>query len=181
MNPFTFIPKLVLLIVFGSNYLITPNPVVQNKLSPVSEEPSPVLLSGETIIVPFILGAAGVQTTLSYSGIIGVSVSGVGQASGTEWSDAFYVYTNSAGNPVEPHHPIEFYNFTLWIDGGPADNYVQPIPPYNDKHTYNFFIQSSGNPINFSVGDVFTIDNSGNYTINVSEAVVYYMPVVENQ
>jgi hypothetical protein len=180
MNLYALIPKLVLMSVFGMNLINTSRPVAQSQSISVSEGQSSALTVEETIIVPFIFGTSGVQTNQSYFGSIAVSVAGVGQASGTEWSDAFYIYTNSAGQPVEPYHPIELYNFTLWIDGGPADNMVKSIPPYNEKHTYTFFIQGSGSPLNFAVGDLYTIDNSGNYTITVSEAFVCYVPIVEN-
>jgi hypothetical protein len=168
-----------LICVIGLNVLFRSDPSVQSQPANLPQASSSAIPTNETIIVPFASGTAGTQTSQSYSGLTGVSVSGVGQASGTEWSDAFYVFTNSEGEPVEPHHPQELFNFTLWIDHAPADNILQPIPPYNDTHEYTFFIEVSGNPIHFGVGDIFTIDNTGNYTITVTQAFVYFMPVVE--
>ncbi len=49
--------------------------------------------------------------------------------------------------------PDEFYNFTLWINGGPADAYVDPIPPYNPRHIYVFIIDASAARWTFAVGD----------------------------
>ena len=180
MNLNYLIPKIFLICSIGLNFLIRSSLDIQNRSPDLPDGALHVSPANETIVVPFVSGISGVQTSQSYSGSIGVFVSGVGQASGTEWSDAFYVYTNSEGQPVEPHHPQELYNFTLWIDHEPADNIIQPIPPYNDIHEYTFFMAASGNPIHFGVGDIFTIDNAGNYTITVSQAFVYFLPVVEN-
>jgi hypothetical protein len=91
----------------------------------------------------------------------------VGQASGTQWSDAFYIYTDYSGNPITPYHPTEFYNWTLWINGGPADYFVEPIPDYNDTHVYNFTIEAPGGPLTFAVGDTYTVDNTGAYTVEI--------------
>jgi hypothetical protein len=180
MNLINLIIKMFIIYILGLNFLVLSNSGVKRQLAYFPETPSGESPTKETIIVPFASGTTGVQTSQSYSGLIGVSVSGVGQASGTEWSDAFYVFTNSEGELVEPHHPQELFNFTLWIDHAPADNIIQSIPPYNDTHEYTFFFEASGNPIHFGVGDVFTIDNTGNYTITVSQAFQYFMPVVEN-
>lgn len=180
MNLLNLITKMFLTIAIGFNFLAISNSGLKSQSANLPQATLSIYPTNEIVIVPFISGTTGVQTSQSYSGLIGVSVSGVGQASGTEWSDAFYVYTNSEGEPVEPHHPQELFNFTLWIDHQPADNIVQPIPLFNDTHEYTFFMETSGNPIHFGVGDVFTIDNTGNYTITVSQAFVYFMPIVEN-
>lgn len=180
MNLYSLIPKLFLISVLVSTTFINWIPRLQSKQSTMIEGSNEVSIPQETIKVPFESGTSGVQTTQSYDGEITVSVSGVGQASGTEWSDAFYIFTNSAGQPVEPYHPLEYYNFTLWIEGGPADIHVKPIPEYNEAHTYVFFLRSSGNPINFGVGDVFTIDNTGHYTITISEVFINFIPLIEN-
>ena len=130
----------------------------------------------EILTVPFQYGTVGVQTSQSYAGTVSITVAGVGQASGTEWSDAFYIYTDSFGNPVNPWHPTWFYNFTLWINGGPADSFVQPIPPYNDAHIYNFSIIAPGGPLTFAVGDVVGVDNSGAYTVAITRIVLDIKP-----
>lgn len=121
----------------------------------------------EILTVPFILGPAGVQTANSYNGPTAIAVMGVGQASGSQLSDAFYIFTDYEGNPVEPWHPTEFFNWTLWINGGPADNFVDPIPPYNPEHIYVFAITAPGGLLTFAVGDAGTDDNSGEYQIGV--------------
>jgi hypothetical protein len=87
-------------------------------------------------------------------------------------SDAFYIYTDDAGNPIIPWHPTEFYNWTLWINGGPADNFVSPIPPYSPEHVYTFEMLAPGGPLTFAVGDTYTIDNTGAYTVSVVPLLV---------
>jgi hypothetical protein len=123
--------------------------------------------TGETLIVPFVKGTTGVKTNLSYTGTVTVTVTGSGQASGPSWSDAFYIYTAYSGQPIVPVHPTAFYNWTLWINGGPADNYVNPIPAYNPNHAYTFVITAPGGPLTFAVGDTNTSDNAGAYRITV--------------
>ncbi len=146
----------------------------QLQASPLSEgntQITPQVLSssatGETLTVPFTNGTAGVQTSQSYQGIINVTVSGFGQAAGTAFSDAFYIFTDQAGNPITPVPPPGPFNFTLWINGGPADNFVQPIPPFNVNHLYTFQINAPGGPLTFAVGDTFTSDNTGAFTVTV--------------
>lgn len=121
----------------------------------------------ERLTVPFEYGNIGVQTLNSFSGLVLVKVSGIGQASGTQWSDAFYVFTDYDGNPMEPWHPEEFFNFTLWINGGPVDAFLDQIPPYNPRHIYVFQIKVPPGPLTFAVGDAYTIDNRGQYQVVV--------------
>lgn len=148
-------------------------------LTPTVEAPKPIIelqaqqnqaasATAETLTVAFTNGTAGVQTTRSYTGTVAVTISGVGQASGTARSDAFYVYTDYSGQPITPVHPIAFYNWTLWINGGPADNFVQPIPPYNPDHEYTFTISVSGGPLTFAVGDTRVGDNTGAYMVSIT-------------
>jgi hypothetical protein len=121
----------------------------------------------EVLTVPFVQGDAGVWTANSYSGVVRVKVRGTGQASGPAYSDAFYIFTDGEGNPIEPFHPDPLFNWTLWINGGPADLYVNPIPPYNPEHVYVFDIVAPGGPLNFAVGNSYTADNTGSYKVAV--------------
>ena len=123
----------------------------------------------ETLTVPFTNGDVGVQTVNSYRGRVLVKVRGIGQAAGSDWSDAFYVFTDGEGNPVEPWHSTEWYNATLWINGGPADAFLDPIPPYNPDHVYVFQIDVPEGPLTFAVGDSYTVDNGGEYQIVVRD------------
>ncbi|MCB0240179.1 MAG: hypothetical protein KDH08_16385, partial [Anaerolineae bacterium] len=97
-----------------------------------------------------------------------VTVSGVGQASGTAYSDAFYIYTDGQGNPITPVHPPGPYNYTLWINNGPADVFVSPIPAYAPQHVYTFSIAAPGGSLRFAIGDEGSGDNTGEYTVKVT-------------
>jgi hypothetical protein len=121
----------------------------------------------ETLTVPFKDGASGISTENYYSGSVTILVQGTGQAGNTALSDAFYVFTDNDGQSVEPQHFTDFYNFTLWINGEPADTLVNPIPPYNADHVYEFTIQAPGGRLVFAVGDVYLSDNEGYYTIQI--------------
>jgi hypothetical protein len=121
----------------------------------------------ETLTVSFKDGATGVSTENHYSGLVTIIVQGTGQAGGTARSDAFYVFTDNNGENIEPIHPKDFYNFTLWINGEPADTLVDPVPPYNADHVYEFTIKAPGGRLVFAVGDVYVVDNDGYYTVQI--------------
>lgn len=122
----------------------------------------------ETVTAPFVNGPNGVTTVNSYAGNIAITVSGIGQAAGPRYSDAFYVFTDDAGNLIPPEH---HWDFGLCINKQPAENYVA-VPPYNSNHIYQFTISLSGSPqpITFGVCDQYTADNSGSYSITVTGA-----------
>ncbi len=144
-------------------------PIANNENLPTREYLNePISAMAETLTVPFASGTAGVRTSQSYTGLVTVTITGVGQAAGTAWSDAFYVYTDYSGQPITPVHPTSFHNWTLWINGGPADNFVQPIPPYSPDHRYTLIINAPGGPLTFGVGDTLTWDNSGAYIVTVT-------------
>lgn len=121
----------------------------------------------ETLPVSFKDGATGISTENHYAGDVTILAQGTGQAGGTAWSDAFYVFTDGNGQLIDPVHPKDFYNFTLWINGEPADTLVNPIPPFNADHTYQFTIKAPGGQLVFAVGDVYVADNAGYYTIQI--------------
>jgi|SRR5450755_1805773 len=125
----------------------------------------------ETLTVPFVNGINGTTTINSYTGFVTISVSGYGQASATQCSDAFYIYTDNSnvqgtcGNPITPYHD----GFGLCINNQAVDNYVTAIPPYSSSHTYQFTISVGSSPqqLTFGVCDLYTSDNSGSFTIVV--------------
>jgi hypothetical protein len=121
----------------------------------------------ETLTAPFSNGPNGATTANTYTGSVSISVSGSGQASATAYSDAFYVFTDNAGNPITPeHHP----DFGLCINSQSVDQYVAPIPAYSSTHIYNFTITASGpEHLTFGVCDTYTVDNTGSFTITVKQ------------
>lgn len=116
----------------------------------------------ETLTVPFTGGPYAATTQLAYSGSVSVMVSGVGQAAGTQWSDAFYIYS-----PGTPTHPTEPLNWVLAINGQHAENFIGSVPPYDSSHVYTFQLNAPGGQLTFGVGDTMTSDNTGSYTVTL--------------
>jgi hypothetical protein len=123
--------------------------------------------STETFIVPFSKLDA-TWTTHTYQGEVTLTLSGVGQAGGIDYSDAFYLYTD---NGVPSGFP-KTHAFDLEIDGqraiitlGLEDN----PPPYNREHVYvvTYDVGATPRRIAFRQTDVYTSDNSGEYEIKV--------------
>lgn len=131
-------------------------------------EPVIYITQNETLTVPFIQGTKGIQTQQVYKEDVTIIVSGVGQADGTNWSDAFYIYTDKFGIATKPLHPATRYNEMLWINGQPADAFLaQTVPPFRADHTYKFTINAPVGHLIFAVGDKYPKDNSGSYTITI--------------
>lgn len=132
--------------------------------------------AAETLTVPFIFGGVGVRTANAYRGATTVTVSGVGQASGMQKSDAFYIFTDTDGKAIRPYHSNEYYNAALWIDFGPADRFLRQIPAYNPLHIYQFQIDAPGGQLRFGVGDGYAADNRGAYKVHVRDGRVADAP-----
>jgi serine/threonine protein kinase len=127
--------------------------------------PTPTPKPPETITVDF-TNPNGTQTTNSYQGSVTASISGIGQASQTQWSDAFYRYTNTTGTPTtSPGHPD---CWVLWINNEDP-SYFGQLPGYNSGHTYTFSLNAPGGTINFRVCDDVYSDNTGTYTITLTQ------------
>ncbi len=151
----------------GRHLTVIPRPPITP--SPLPSPSPPPTCQPETLNVPFNKGTSGTTTVNYYQDCLTIGITGVGQASGKEWSDAFYVYTDSQGNPLpNPIHYTLKYNWTLWINGRSAEYLIpnQEIPPYNSNHTYNFTVcLPEQTKLIFGVGDIWTVDNTGAYTI----------------
>lgn len=134
--------------------------------------------SGETLIAHFVNGPNGATSQQEYSGTVIITVSGIGQASSTQYSDAFYILTDNDGNPIEPWHATLLYNRVLWINGQHAEDSIldQQVPAYRDDHTYTFEIDAPGGYLAFGVGDVGTGDNTGSYAISIGNSSTCSIP-----
>jgi outer membrane protein assembly factor BamD (BamD/ComL family) len=118
----------------------------------------------ESVNVPFDGGPASTRTRYSYSGRVFITVSGTGQASGTDYTDAFYVFADSEGNKLSP----EMIGFSLTINGQLAKNLIPQgqVPTYRDDHVYTFDINAPGGGLYFGVDDQ-SDDNTGSYRVNL--------------
>lgn len=146
----------------------------------------------ETVVAPFTTTAGNVTTNL-YSGLVLLTVSGTGQSAGTSLNDAFYFNI-----PENPTHLADFFQLvtttgTSVFSGGlnPNDTYrhivydvnagtaVTPpyVPPFRTDNTYTFIINlntlvpapAGPSILRFGVDDGVVIDNSGAYTIHITQ------------
>ncbi|MBV9209653.1 MAG: right-handed parallel beta-helix repeat-containing protein [Acidobacteria bacterium] len=124
---------------------------------------------GENLTAQFNGGVYAVTSALTYRGLDTVTVSGVGQASGGDYSDAFYIFADGNGNPVTPWHPTGQYNWLLTINGAHPEDLIRDhqIPAYRPDHRYTFQIVAPAGALTFGVGDAYTPDNTGSYAIGL--------------
>jgi hypothetical protein len=131
--------------------------------TPVRAEPTAI---GETLVVDFMAGQYAVTSQNEYSGQVTVVITGIGQASGTQFSDAFYLVSDYTGKPITP---ILSEGFTLAINGNSARFMLpgQQAPPYRGDHSYTLVVNAPGGKLTFGVMDVYTFDNAGSYIITI--------------
>ncbi|BDI32342.1 hypothetical protein CCAX7_43930 [Capsulimonas corticalis] len=136
-------------------------------------------LPQENLTATFTQPDGGV-TNKAYSGYVLLDVKGVGQSYGTDYNDAFYLYTGQfAGSPANGH---DFGNYQLAFDSQPlvifntsrnaANFIVGALPPYNPLHDYQFILNtglSIPEQLHFGVSDGGFSDNTGEYQINVKQ------------
>ncbi len=139
----------------------TPQPT-----SPPTPTPTPTAQRGtsETLTVSFL--NSGTQTVNNYSGTVTVTVSGAGGVSPKGISDAFYMYKDFYGNPLNP--PQHASCWVMDINGAPSQDFV-PIPQYNTSYWYQFTMYAPGGPLNFSICDHNRADNHGTLTVTITQ------------
>jgi len=128
----------------------------------------------ETLTATFTRADGGV-TVNSYDDDVLLDVTGTGQSQGTNYNDAFYVYT--IGMPT--HDPLKFqmtYSPHTLVASDPSQdavNYVVGgLPAYEPSHDYTFLLNtglSTPGQLHFGVSDGDFADNTGAYTITVTE------------
>jgi hypothetical protein len=133
----------------------------------------------ETVNAPFTTPDGAVTSGL-YDNIVQITVSGVGQSLGSDFNDAFYIYADGSGNPIGPTNDPNYYQMTFGtttlVPFDPAQNIknflVGPLPAYSSTHIYSFDINTgvtTPTQLHFGVGDGDFADNSGAYTITVTQ------------
>ena len=136
---------------------------------------TPPCVGGEALTVPFKPGSSVPKTTRSYSGRVNITATGTGQAFSGRSSDAFYLFSDSAGNPLtNPQEPATSDGFLLMIDGQPAKKSITTgsIPSYKDNHTYQFAALGKGTTFTFDVGEPKTSSNTGQLLLTVCPATM---------
>ncbi|MFZ5911558.1 MAG: hypothetical protein ACOYYU_16210 [Chloroflexota bacterium] len=148
-----------------------PNGIPMVTVVPTEVPPTEISVASfneqETLTVSFQDGTRGTSTAYEYYGTLLIVAEGVGQAASLEWSDPFYIFTDTDGQRITPWHPTQYYNWTLLINGEPVDSFVEFILPYNSNHIYKFFINAPGGYLVFAIGDLYTPDNNGYFTITI--------------
>jgi hypothetical protein len=122
----------------------------------------------EHLTVPFTGSYNAAYTQYSYKGRVFVTVSGIGQSAGTQYTDAFYLFADGEGRSIMPEHPTDWI---LTINGDRA-SYLIPngeIPLYRSDHIYNFEIIVPDGTLSFGVSDGFASDNTGSYMITLCQ------------
>lgn len=125
----------------------------------------------ENLTALFTAGPTAVTTENSYAGALTVTVTGYGQAAGTSCTDAFYGFAGTIASPCDTPFPSQPANeFGLYVNGISATDWVASTPDYRDDHTYVLHLRVTGRPITltFGVGDTYTVDNSGAFSISVT-------------
>jgi len=131
----------------------------------------------ETITVSF-AEPDGAVTTGLYSGIVDVTISGVGFSFGPEWNDAFYIYSMG-----EPYQNSYYYQLSFGTQplvpldpGQNAANFlVGVVPAYNPDHVYSFQLNTGVTTpvqLHFGVSDGNFSDNGGSFELTVSQAAI---------
>lgn len=130
----------------------------------------------ETITSSFLQSDGG-TTLKSYSGIVHVTVSGIGQSQGTNWNDAFYLFDGNNIAYDSFYYQLTFSSSPL-VGYAPAQDAVNFIvgiqPSYDPSHIYSFDLNTGAvtpTQLHFGVSDGIFSDNSGAYTIEISAAV----------
>ncbi len=134
--------------------------------NPLDKIPDYETLPTETLVVPFDRGEATI-TKFQYWGSVRIVIEGAGQAAGTAYSDAFYLYTDASGQPLEIRQTAMF---DLEIDGQRAISGIEgDPPPYNNDHLYAVLVDAGprARHLAFRISDEAVGDNSGQFTITV--------------
>jgi len=133
-------------------------------------------LGGEILYAPF-SQTGGVATAGVYSGDVWVTVSGAGQALGSDYSDAFYVLPGPGTGYSSPTR-IGYWDLAVGaspINGSgsqeASNSIVGPVPAYNSSGVYSFQMDIGSAPTHlyFGVDDNILSDNAGAYTIAITE------------
>ena len=130
--------------------------------------PTPTPHPSEQLVAYFISGESAATTKYTYTGTVSISVSGTGQADSTSYSDALYIYTATNGSAITPKHSD---CWVLYIDAQSVQTFTpnNSVPAYQSSHSYSFSINAPGGTITFGVCDSYTSDNTGYYSITVTQ------------
>jgi len=143
----------------------------------------------QTLTVNFSSGTTPTTTTSSYSGCFNIEVSGYGEAAGTQFSDAFYRFTDASHNNIAD--PVHYTlgngdnNFALIINGN-SPTYL--IPGHEGRWMKKYPATSPGARGMFSMtwdsqNNQVILYGGANYADSTfySDTWVYLPPASENE
>lgn len=127
-----------------------------------------VCRKSEELQVFYSQGLPGSRSEYSYSGPVNLTIEGSGRASGSAYSDAFYLYTDGEGRSITPEYPQDWI---LTINSKLAQTFIgdQVVPPYSPDHVYNVEIIAPGGELQFGIDDGYTADNDGSMHITICQ------------
>jgi hypothetical protein len=129
--------------------------------------------ASEILFAPF-SQPGGAGTIGTYDGIVSVTIAGLGQALGTDYSDAFYVLTPTPTR--EGYWDLAFSTSPLTgnISEEASNFIVGPIPAFNPSGIYSFNLNTgvtTPTTLYFGVDDDILTDNTGAYVLVISQVV----------
>jgi hypothetical protein len=139
-----------------------------NDENPLDKIPDYETLPSETLVVPFNRGEP-IYTEFEYWDKVRLVIEGTGQTTGTAYRDAFYLFTDASGQPLETPQTA---TFELEIDGERAITALGLTgdpPPYDPKHLYAVIYDAGprARRIAFHLSDENVGDNTGELMITV--------------
>lgn len=105
--------------------------------------------------IPFTEGT--VTTTDDYTGEVRLVIEGFGQAEGTAFSDAFYLYTAADGFNLDEPQRLDFN----------VNGEAIAAPAYNALHIYDLTITVAPGPLTFTLDAPTPGDNSGRIRVYI--------------
>ncbi|MCW3052581.1 MAG: multicopper oxidase, type 2, partial [Chthonomonadales bacterium] len=140
----------------------------------------------ETLTATFTQSDGGI-TLAGYQGYVRVHVTGVGQSFVPAHNDAFYLYDGQFASSPQNGHDGGYSQLAFSTSALPASDVGQniagylvgPVPAYNSAHDYTILVNtglSAPGQLHFGVSDTDFSDNTGAYTITVTQLA----PVLKN-
>jgi hypothetical protein len=136
--------------------------------NPLDNIPDSETLPTETLVVPFDGGEA-ITTQYEYWKNVRIVIEGSGQADGSAYSDAFYLFTDADGQPLDVPQTAPS---GLEIDGQQAlDNIEGDPPPYNSDHLYAVLYDAGprARRLTFRIAGDASTGSTGTVTITIVE------------
>lgn len=115
----------------------------------------------ERFDVPF--GGATVTTERSYEGEVDIVVRGTGNLRDGHQCDAYYLFADAQGQPLEPPEPFA----CLLVNGMPGAAFWRAQRDYDPDHAYRITYRVLDGPLTFSAPDLSAGDDGHSFAVEV--------------